>query len=99
MDKHIRRRVTKIGLNLPSSGGLATGGVITQGALAADSGHSLAQWLASEFNHSFDAYDKAIDAAYNSTRVGGSWYHHIVDGQHDILGAFRAVQDVSADDT
>jgi hypothetical protein len=26
--------------------------------------HSLAQWLAQEFNHNFDAYDKAIDYVY-----------------------------------
>ncbi|WP_233879532.1 hypothetical protein [Virgibacillus halodenitrificans] len=61
--------------------------------------HSLSQWMASEFNHNFDEYDSAIDAVYNSSYIGGSSYHHLLDGQHTILGAFQAAQDVKADDT
>ncbi|WP_121616364.1 hypothetical protein [Virgibacillus halodenitrificans] len=61
--------------------------------------HSLSQWMASEFNHNFDEYDSAIDAVYNSSHIGGSSYHHLLDGQHTILGAFQAAQDVKADDT
>ncbi len=61
--------------------------------------HSLAQWMAHEFNHNFDEYDRAIDAVYNSTHVGGSSYHHLLDGQHSIWGAFQAVRDVKADDS
>lgn len=60
---------------------------------------SLAHWTASTFNHNFDDYDKAIDAVYNSTHVGGSSYHHLLDGQHTILSAFQAVKDVKADDS
>jgi hypothetical protein len=61
--------------------------------------HSLAQWMAKEFNYNFDDYDQAIDAVYNQTHVGGSGYHHILDGQHSVWGAFRAVKDVKADDS
>jgi hypothetical protein len=61
--------------------------------------HSLAQWMATEFNHNFDEYDRAIDAVYNSTHVGGSSYHHLLDGQHTIWGAFEAAKDVKADDS
>jgi hypothetical protein len=99
MDKKIRRRLTKIDLGLPSKDAIATGGAITEGVIAGPADESLARWLAGEFNHNFDEYDSAIDAAYNNTHVGGSVYHHLIDGQHDVLGAFRAVQDVSADDT
>jgi hypothetical protein len=61
--------------------------------------HSLAQWMAKEFNHNFDDYDRAIDAVYNRTNVGGSGYHHLLDGQHSVWGAFHAVKDVKADDS
>jgi hypothetical protein len=43
-------------------------------------------------------YDKAIDSIYNSSRIGGSLTHHIVDGRHDILGAFEAAKDAYPDD-
>lgn len=61
--------------------------------------YSLASWAAEKFNHNFDDYDRAIDAVYNSSHVGGSSYHHLIDGQHSILGAFHAVKDVKADDS
>ena len=63
------------------------------------SGLNLARWMAENFNKNFDAYDRAIDSVYNATRIGGSMYHHLLDGQHTIPGAFRAVRDVSQDDT
>jgi hypothetical protein len=78
------------------------GELAAHGILAADSvgapGHSLAAWLADRFNQNFDDYDRAIDSVYNLQRTGGSQYHHLLDGQHDVWGAFRAVQDVRADD-
>jgi len=99
MDKSIRRRRTKITLGLPSNDGVANGAVITESVIAGPSGDTLAQWLAGEYNHNFDEYDSAVDSAYNTTHIGGSAYHHLIDGQHDILGAFGAVHDVSVDDT
>ena len=70
-----------------------------QGALAGDFGHSLAKILAAEFNHNFDAYDKAVDAVYNAGQGSSSSLHHLLDGQHSIWGAFEAVRDVSPDDS
>ena len=70
----------------------------TDSALSASS-LNLARWMAENFNKNFDEYDRAIDGVYNATRIGGSMYHHLLDGQHTILGAFRAVRDVSQDDT
>ncbi|MGE7602982.1 hypothetical protein ACQKL5_10785 [Peribacillus sp. NPDC097675] len=72
--------------------------------IALDSGlytgsHSLAEWAAKTFNHNFDEYDQAIDAVYNNIHIGGSSYHHLLDGQHSILGAFQAVKDVKTDDS
>jgi hypothetical protein len=67
-------------------------------ALVAGS-HSLAQWMAENYNHNFDEYDAAIDSVYNSTHIGGSSYHHLLDGQHTLLGAFHAARDVNTDDS
>lgn len=60
--------------------------------------HELAAWMASHFNHNFDAYDTAIDSVYNSTHIGGSAYHHLLDGQHSFIGALHAVHNVNSDD-
>jgi len=70
-----------------------------QGVLQGEIGYSLAKWLANTFNNVVgDRYDKAIDSVYIKTHVGGSLYHHLVDGQHTVLGALRAVRGVSPDD-
>ena len=57
----------------------------------------MAGWLASTFNHNFDKYDRAIDAVYNATHIGGSRYHHLLDGQHTIWGAMEAIRNVDPD--
>ena len=59
----------------------------------------MAGWLADNFNKNFDAYDRAIDAVYNTTHIGGPQYHHLLDGQHTIWGALEAVKDVRPDDS
>jgi len=74
------------------------GGEVTQGVLTGALGHSLSQWFAQVFNKNLDLYDKAIDSVYLKTHIGGSLYHHLVDGQHTLLGAIRAVGEVSPDD-
>jgi len=74
------------------------GGEVTQGILAGPLGHGLAQWFAQVFNKNLDLYDKAIDSVYLKTHIGGSLYHHLIDGQHTLLGAMRTVRDVSPDD-
>jgi len=71
----------------------------TDVTLAGPASAGMASWLASSFNKNFDAYDTAIDRVYNSTHIGGSTYHHLLDGQHTLWGAFEAVKNVSADDS
>lgn len=90
-----KKRLETINNRLLGNGGIP-GGLDT--ALVTGS-HPLAQWMAENFNHNFDDYDRAIDAVYNSTHIGGSSTHHLLDGQHTILGAFGAVKDVSVDDS
>jgi len=43
-------------------------------------------------------YDKALDAEYLKTHIGGG-YHRIFDGGHDPISAWEKVRDASADDT
>lgn len=73
--------------------------VAIEGVVGGEQGHELAKWLADKFNKNFDAYDSAIDAVYNQTHEGSATYHHIVDGQHSVWGAFSSVQDVKVDDS
>jgi hypothetical protein len=90
-----QKRLNNIRLGLSGDGTLPIG---MDSSLIVGS-HSLAKWTATTFNHNFDEYDRAIDQVYNSTHIGGSNYHHLIDGQHSILGAFQAVKDVKADDS
>ena len=96
---NLKKRLIQIDLGLNES--IKPGTILNgaEGILAGEQGHHIAQWLAEKFNHNFNEYDKAIDAVYNQTHVGGSAYHHIIDGQHSIWGAFKAVQDVHLHDS
>lgn len=67
--------------------------------LAGPASPGMASWLASTFNKNFDAYDSAIDRVYNSTHIGGSTYHHLLDGQHTLWGALEAVENVNPHDS
>lgn len=93
MDKHRRLRDLSFGSLGPADKSLIIG------AAATPLGDPLSGLLANEFNHNFDAYDKAIDSVYNQTHIGGSGLHHLLDGQHTIWGAFEAVRDVRTDDS
>lgn len=80
--------------------GLFTGGMLADAALGGEQGHSIAQQLAGWINTpNVTAYDKAIDSVYLSTHVGGSHLHHLLDGQHDIFGAFKAASQALPNDT
>ena len=65
----------------------------------------LANGLSSEINGlvqnmvsgSATIYDKAMDAEYIATHIGGG-YHRLFDGGHTIIGAFRAGHAASPDD-
>jgi len=67
---------------------------------ASDTGGALDSLLASVINTpNTNIYDKAIDSVYLSAGTGGSQLHHLVDGQHDLLGAFSAAQAASPTDS
>lgn len=98
MDK-IKKKLRDFDLDLSTKATSTTPFVAIEGIVGGQPGHELAQWLADKFNKNFDAYDAAVDAVYNQTHVGGSAYHHIIDGQHSIWEAFKSVQDVKIDDS
>lgn len=70
----------------------------TQGLLASALSTDLNGLLASMVDGPATIYDKAMDAEYLATHIGGG-NHRMFDGGHTILGAFRAVRDASPDDT
>lgn len=72
---------------------------MSNAALATELSGSLAGWFARTFNYNHNLYDKAIDAVYNRTHVGGSSFHHIVDGNHTLFGAIRAAHNARPGDS
>ena len=67
------------------------GGLMAGPALASDSADTAMRVLAELINTpNTTVYDKAIDSVYLQTHTGGSQLHHLIDGQHDIFGAFEA---------
>ena len=72
---------------------------ILQTSLAIPEASSLLNaWLQDIVKGTPTIYDKAMDAAYNSTRTGGG-DHRLFDGGHTIAGAFQAVRNASPDDS
>ncbi|MDE0507448.1 MAG: hypothetical protein OXI17_02290 [Gammaproteobacteria bacterium] len=69
-----------------------------QGLLASSLATDLSALLASTVSGPTTIYDKAMDAEYLQTFIGGG-NHRIFDGGHTIAGAWQAVQDASPDDT
>lgn len=80
--------------------GLFKGGMLADACLDAAPGHSVASQLAGWINTANTTpYDKAIDSVYLQTHLGGAQLHHLIDGQHDILGAFDAASRALPDDS
>ena len=55
-------------------------------------------WMQSIVEGSATIYDKAMDARFIETGMGGG-YHRLFDGGHTLWGAFQAVRDASPDDS
>ena len=72
---------------------------ILQGWLASpDASNMLNAWLQGIVEGVPTIYDKAMDAKYISTHIGGG-DHRLFDGGHTIAGAFQAVRNASPDDS
>ena len=71
---------------------------LSQGALASALSIDLNSALASLANGPATIYDKAMDARYLATSIGGG-NHRLFDGGHTLSGAFEAARNASADDS
>ena len=72
---------------------------ILQGLLASSEGSALVNsWLQEMVSGRPTIYDRAMDAAYNATHIGGG-NHRLFDGGHSLVGAFQAARDASPDDS
>jgi len=65
--------------------------------LATPVAHQIDSWLGHAFAGTATGYDKAMDAIYNATHIGGHW-HRLVDGNHDLVGAWQAISNAYPDD-
>ena len=70
----------------------------TQGLLASALSTDLNAFLQDMVKGSATIYDKAMDAEYLATYIGGG-NHRMFDGGHTVLGAIKAIRDASPDDT
>ena len=71
--------------------------VTAQGVLASELSRSLNAMLAELAKGTATVFDKAMDAQFLETGIGGT-YHRLFDGGHTIWGAFVAVKDAPGDD-
>ena len=70
----------------------------TQGLLASSLSIDINNLLQATVKGSATIYDKAMDAEYIRTHIGGG-NHRMFDGGHTIIGAIREVRDASPGDT
>ena len=71
---------------------------VSQGVLASGLAVDLNAMLAKIAAGPATIYDKAMDAEYLATSIGGG-NHRMFDGGHTLAGAFEAVRGASAEDT
>lgn len=72
---------------------------ILQGWLASpDASRMLNDWIQEMVKGKSTIYDKAMDANFIATGIGGA-DHRLFDGGHSIAGAFQAARNASADDS
>ncbi len=69
-----------------------------QGLVASDLSPQLNKLVQEAVKGKATVFDKAMDAVFIDTGIGGS-YHRLFDGGHTIYGAFRAAHGASPDDS
>ena len=80
---------------IPLANGLLS---TTQGLLASALSTDLNALVQNMVKGSATIYDKAMDAEYLASHIGGG-NHRMFDGGHTMLGAIEAIRDASPDDT
>ena len=93
------RAKTRSGKAIDSTLSLAGGLLSTaQGLLASALSTDLNALLQNMVEGPATLYDRALDATYLATHIGGG-NHRLFDGGHTVAGAIAAVRDASPDDT
>ena len=65
--------------------------------LASDFSNKFENWFGTLYQSSTTVYDKAVDAAYNATHIGG-WKHRLFDG-HQPIEMWETIKNTKFDDT
>ncbi len=74
--------------------------ILINAILASDFSRNMDSWLGATFNEGIPSvYDKAVDAVYNTTHIGGGHLHRLFDGSHTVWGMWDKVREASPDDT
>lgn len=66
--------------------------------LATDFAAQLDRWMRDNLTSDSTIYDRAMDASYAASGEGGM-LHRLIDGSHDLVGAWQAVSSASETDT
>ena len=74
--------------------------IFVNAILASDFSRNMEHWLGAMFNEGIPSvYDRAMDATYNATNIGGGHLHRLFDESHTLWGAWDKVHNVLPDDT
>ncbi|MBW2038242.1 MAG: hypothetical protein JRI46_01375 [Deltaproteobacteria bacterium] len=74
--------------------------IFTNAILASDFSRNMESWLGHMFNEGIPSiYDKAADAVYIATHIGGGHLHRLFDSSHTLWGMWDKVKDASPDDS
>lgn len=67
--------------------------------LASDLSKSVESWLGHMFNEGVPStYDKAVDAVFNATHIGGGHLHRLFDESHSVFSMWEKIRDATPDD-
>lgn len=83
---------------LPSISAGAIAATLTGDDFRAMMTETFKSWAETTLGKVPDAYDKALDAAYNADHVGGK-FHRLFDGSHDPMGAWQKISEAGLGDT
>ena len=75
-------------------------GTLANAILASDFSNNMESWLSKTFNEGVPTiYDKAADAVYSASHIGGGQLHRLFDGNHTVWGMWEKVKEASPDDS
>ncbi len=74
--------------------------IFVNAILASDFSRNMESWFNNLFHKGIPSvYDKAVDAVYNATHIGGGNLHRLFDGSHTFSDMWEKVKDALPDDS